>query len=395
MDTTHFGAALATPGPNTHEVFALLAPHYAKATLRRVFDALPLEQREQQAALYAQATSFIDQIHDGPQLFRPEIGRAALLAGPDHQDPVQGWIQLLLTLHEVGFQAEWRLDNLQPCLHLVAGIGVVVKKTLKVTADRDSVALTTAGDTGPRDCLFERQANGLTALDRVAPDQITCADKTITLVSAGPATHLWYGPHQVPYQGDRASAQAALAQACALLTAAAPAYAVWVGRALTRLALIEGIAGTCDYSHSLPRYLGLVYLSQPRGLIHNIEGLVHECAHQHYHLALLVDPLQNGADQTLYPSPLKAVGRPIERILISYHALGNICLALDGLLAHKLATKDADLCRRRIQSNAAMARQLAQHLEQSSGLTATGQALWRTLAAALSAADLDAVAGGV
>lgn len=395
MDTTHFGEALATPGPNTHEVFALLAPLYAEATLRRVYQALPSQLRDSQSPLYNQAVAFLKEIDDGTRLFRPEIGRAGFLAAKEQQNAVHGWIQFLLTLHEAGFKAQWRLHDLPPCMHLIAGLGVVLKGDLEVVSNRDSVNLMTSGNPDHRSLTFEHKAGGLTAPLDLAPPHFFCNNKTITLVGNTAANHLWFGPHEVPYQGNTNKSKAMLVHTCDVLSASAPAYSAWVSRALTHLALIEGIIGHCDFSYSLPRFLGLVYLSQPRDLIHNIEGLVHECAHQHYHLALLVDPLQNGADQNLYPSPLKTVGRPIERILVSYHALANICLALNQLLSHDLSPTLAAICRRRIQSNAAMAQQLARHLAQTKGLTPTGQAVWHTLAAAFEAAGLPVAASGV
>ena len=64
--------------------------------------------------------------------------------------------------------------------------------------------------------------------------------------------------------------------------------------------------------------------------------LVHESSHQHFFLAKHLGPIDDGSDKNQYFSPMVNDNRPLEKMLLAYHALinmGSLYRAMKGLNA--------------------------------------------------------------
>jgi HEXXH motif-containing protein len=124
---------------------------------------------------------------------------------------------------------------------------------------------------------------------------------------------------------DRAMRGSLIARAGELFLERSPAYYLWVAAVLKEVApLVPDKAGT--QSQSFPLWPGHIQVSQAT-LVGMLIVLVHECSHQYFHMALWNGPVAD-PDAPLLASLLARRTRPIEKVLLGFHAFGNVLLAL-------------------------------------------------------------------
>ncbi len=89
---------------------------------------------------------------------------------------------------------------------------------------------------------------------------------------------------------------------------------------------------------------GVVSCSFPIGAAALAETFVHEASHQHLNIVRRLGPVVNRTDAGLYYSPLKGSARPIEAILVAYHAVANMLLFYRDCLSSGI--EDSGYCER-------------------------------------------------
>jgi HEXXH motif-containing protein len=118
-------------------------------------------------------------------------------------------------------------------------------------------------------------------------------------------------------------------EAATLLEECQPATYVWIAAVLREVtALASPESGT--KSASSVSWPGHVFMSAPASLIQTITMLVHECCHQYFYL------VQSCARVTRAGAPepfsiLKQTRRPLDRVLLGFHAFGNVLLVQEAL----------------------------------------------------------------
>ena len=168
-----------------------------------------------------------------------------------------------------------------------------------------------------------------------------------------------------------------LRRALAALEHYAPAYSSWVLDVLRYVVPLAPPGPTLRTSHSVKGLAGVVFMSFPGSAMHTAETLVHECAHQIYHLAEEWFRLDNGRDHNTYHSHFVNKQRPIDRLLIAFHAFANIVLFYRSCL--DAGAPFADECRRLIAKDLPHVDEFRRHLRASCGLTRAGRALCEPL----------------
>jgi HEXXH motif-containing protein len=166
----------------------------------------------------------------------------------------------------------------------------------------------------------------------------------------------------------------------ALVEEVSPRYAGWCRDVLSEVVPIEG-GETFSMSASSRESPGQIALSIPASPSVIAELLVHECSHENLTLALEHGPLDDGSDTTLYWSPVKRTGRPIDRILLAHHAFINI-LCFQRELVERGLDHDG-YARANHDDNVRAVLQLESALETTGALTDVGRALYLPLAEAL------------
>lgn len=115
-----------------------------------------------------------------------------------------------------------------------------------------------------------------------------------------------------------------------------PGYLRWVEGVL-RGVLVCRCNESRTRSSSWKHAPGISLMSWSANPIEIAEMLVHESSHQYYYIASRVGPVVDGHDETLHYSPAVQRNRPLDKILIGYHAFANILLFYRALLRGGLA----------------------------------------------------------
>ncbi len=101
----------------------------------------------------------------------------------------------------------------------------------------------------------------------------------------------------------------------------------WITSATAVVRPLAPIADTARSCHD-PDVPGLIEADISKGTAQTIELVVHETAHHHLRTAQAAGDLVDPAHDGTYTSPLRAEPRPLFGILLAYHALAYICVAL-------------------------------------------------------------------
>jgi HEXXH motif-containing protein len=164
---------------------------------------------------------------------------------------------------------------------------------------------------------------------------------------------------------------------CAIevMTKYAPSYSEWVRRVVRYIVVLQRQGdGDYNYSGSSSGDFGLIHVCASPDPVGLAETLVHEAAHQHYYILCRLGSVDDGTDQNAYYSPLVDTTRRIDRILLAYHAVGNIIL-LARQLRESGAPQSATFSERQENRLFEELRQLEEPLRGNSALTPIGRAI--------------------
>jgi HEXXH motif-containing protein len=178
-----------------------------------------------------------------------------------------------------------------------------------------------------------------------------------------------------------AGMEATCQRAFDLIAATAPEYERWVTRLMRHIVLLKNEPSIIR-SGSTVRHPGLSHLSYTDNRVSIAEMLIHEVSHQHFRLLERVGPLVDGNDNQLYYSPVKRKGRSLERILLAYHAFGNMLLFYRACLQDRKL--DRNHCARNVDEIEEQLRILDEPLNDNPSLTDLGQSIYRPLSRRLS-----------
>jgi len=134
----------------------------------------------------------------------------------------------------------------------------------------------------------------------------------------------------VGFPGPSAELAGVFGDAMSLMKASAPDYHAWVARILRALVPCE-CEGSRTRSSSWREAPGVILISTAPWSPEVAEMLVHESCHQYLYLAKRLGDLVTGTDRELYYSPAVDRPRPLDRVLLAYHAFGNVLLLYEEL----------------------------------------------------------------
>jgi len=113
--------------------------------------------------------------------------------------------------------------------------------------------------------------------------------------------------------------------AMALLREDAPIHYKWVERVLRFVApwrVVSDVRPSGSSSANLAP--GLIGAGNHDHIVSLADSLVHEASHHYFYVALRLGPVHDGSDTNLYFNPFLELDRPIDRILLAYHAFSNV-----------------------------------------------------------------------
>lgn len=169
-----------------------------------------------------------------------------------------------------------------------------------------------------------------------------------------------------------------IGRALTVLSHGTEQYFLWVIAVVRHVIEMRRVSPSHSTSRSFLFHFGGVEIGAPASTIESIELLVHEASHQYFHMASLLGRTTTPQAGN-HHSPLKGRVRPLERILLGYHAVGNIVLSLAAVGKHDPGTLDE------VKSRLAVALPLLNELaaplegELETGLTSLGRGFFLPL----------------
>lgn len=291
--------------------------------------------------------------------------------------------RLALRLQAGGRPGAWSAE-LDPSLRLRWGPWLLPEaRRLSVDSDGELATLEVETPTS-RSTLALARRDGEWSADATAPADpcpvVTASGTALTILtrSASSTPELAFLADQLVDDGYGAASRDAVGASVELLEAHAPGYLAWVGRVLRDIVPIRTAAGAINSgsNRTLPASCHVSVDVHAAALA---EMLVHEATHNYFYLAMALGPVEDGTDTTLYYSPVKRRGRPIQFILLAYHAFANVLL-----LMRELREAGYPDPKGYVDGNEEdlipQLDQLREGLTASNGLTPLGEALWRPLA---------------
>lgn len=179
-----------------------------------------------------------------------------------------------------------------------------------------------------------------------------------------------------PHEEIRSSYEAAFR----LIADHAAIFKPWVERTVHAIVPVDAPYGSTT-SSSFEHHPTIIALSHDSPALSIADALVHEASHQHVYLLTQLGPVDDGTDTRLYFSPARRTERPIDKILLAYHAFANVLLFYRACQASGLG--DDELCQRQERAYAESVAELQRPLEATHALTPLGRALFEPLAARL------------
>ena len=177
-------------------------------------------------------------------------------------------------------------------------------------------------------------------------------------------------PPGCPWSGPQVLARCS--DAVELLRVHSPRYGAWVENVIRYVLPRDGSDGMMRSASSMD-WPGVISASFPCGPAALAEVLVHEASHQHLNIVRRLGPIANGDDHSLYHSPLKGVPRPIQAILVGFHAIANMCLFYRDCVDSSI--DDGGYCEANLRRHREDALRMSAHLQTSTGLTEIGRAI--------------------
>jgi HEXXH motif-containing protein len=170
----------------------------------------------------------------------------------------------------------------------------------------------------------------------------------------------------------------------------AGSYLPWVQRVTHAIVPVKSRPGA-TVSSSFEMLPGVLALSHDGPALCIADLFVHEASHQHYYLATQTGPVHDGSDQELYYSPGPRTHRPVDKILLAYHAFANLLLFYRA--CRDAGVGDGVLCSRMERSYEEGVAVLEAPLEKTRALTPLGRALFEPLAERLTLGQRQMSAG--
>ncbi|MGW5840031.1 aKG-HExxH-type peptide beta-hydroxylase [Methylorubrum extorquens] len=294
--------------------------------------------------------------------------------------PVRRAAVLALRLHEHGYPGEWEAHFASSTSLRFGRWPLPAATAVRVSVASDIAVIRLGNDASEKKIEFARDNRGgwSTAGLRRLP-ATGGEDQAWTILSADPLdTWEFEGIVSQMHCGDPDLLRTGCDQAHGILEESGDAYYPWVKSVVRQLVPWKHRPGQYPSGSSstncAPGVIGIGNHSHALALA---DTLVHEASHQYFYIYGRLGPLEDGSDDVLYYNPFLEMSRPIDRILLAYHAFANILLFCRTL--RERGYSDDPYVVDREQFLVPRIAVLEDALRRSTALTQQGNALWEAL----------------
>jgi HEXXH motif-containing protein len=303
--------------------------------------------------------------------------RRAVLHAVDGEVAVRRAAALGLHLSAAGRPGDWDVELASPARLRWEHWLLPAADALAVSSDGRQAEVRLGSGRQKRALVFQRRPAGWVANGGTSLPTATRHGCAFTLLSSHALEGLEFGGSLHFSVVPRAEVVRSLRDAVSILAGHAPVYLPWVRRVVKAIipvhARLSEIRSGSDFEKP-----GVVQASFPIRTVALAETLVHEASHQHFQIVLRAGPVVDGSDRKLYWSPVRQMDRPIDKILLAYHAFVNVLLLYR--LCRRNGLRDGGYIARNEARLLPQLAQLEAPLRSTTGLTASGRALWEPLA---------------
>jgi len=297
-----------------------------------------------------------------------------------HLEPVWVAAMTALHLHAGGYAGSWRATFRGPSLLRCGSVVTPPLRALSVSIADGAVTLGLTQADGREHSVTVAPGMGVTP-DGCTPlplARLASCQEYLALLDNGtrPVFPMLKSYEYAPEPPDRVGRT--IGDAASILESAAPEYLGWIGDSTHSVIPIARPSPRGYQSLSDLGLHGVVFMSFPAEPLKIAELLVHECSHQYFHCLEIETLPTNGRDTSMYPSPYVGKDRPLDRILLSYHAFANIVLFYRGYLDTG-ASDDRQMAENAIAFHMPILDRFAEVLERTPGLTDAGRQLFEPL----------------
>lgn len=290
-----------------------------------------------------------------------------------------GLIQLAMLLAKNGFTGEWYVEGVSGefCIDAVC---VKYSYSVRCLAETDGqIFLEVDGG----ETIQLGKCNDIYFRKGATPRFVTFDSHSVPILYGDElgSTDLWLNDDERPFTGDMDFVAEDLQKNIDLIKRHAPEYYRWIANVLRYLVVAGKKADDSGLNRGDSNRPGAVYLSYPTIYQDVPSILVHECSHQYYFLQYQFFSPVNGKDNNEYYSPIKERNRPLDMILVAYHAFANVLLFTEKLIAQDIDQRSYYL--KEQESLNGLLNKTIEPLRVSEGLSDSGVSLWKPLAISL------------
>jgi HEXXH motif-containing protein len=380
---------LACPCPNGPGYFAqeLVLEHS-----RQVFSRFVERCRTRSPALNAGLLTLLEAAE--PDLSFDTVWHPAFLGalstGNDEAESLtQRIAALALWLHACGYSGEWQAELPRAVQFHFDRWSFPAADALRVSVDKQ-VKISLRVDGRWRKLTFHRDDKGWRVRGTVRPLPLLNRPGARWVIWGRDELQLWSLTDISQNIEDRGAelmvprCEAALSG----LETFSPDYFSWVSKVVRFIAprrvIPDEYPSGSSSSNIAPGLVGVGNHGHPISLA---ESLVHEASHHYYYIAKRLGPIDDGTDEKWYYNPFLERDRPVDRIVLAYHAFGNILLFCRNAMANGLVGDRYVFTREEVLVE--QLRVLEEALHTSTGITPLGHALWQPIYNQLHAGQLN------
>ena len=312
-------------------------------------------------------------------VWHPAFGGVLRGVKPEDEDLAARVAALALWFHACGYAGDWRIELPQPLPFHFDCWSLPPADALHLSVDKN-VKISLRVDGKWHKLTFQRHQSGW---------RVRGSARRLPLLNRPGARWVIWGRDQLQVWSlnDIADSleergpelmvprcEAALAG----LATYSPDYFSWVSKVVRFIAprrvRPEEYPSGSSSSNIAPGLVGIGNHGHPISLA---ESLVHEASHHYYYIARRLGEIDDGTDENLYYNPFLETERPIDRIVLAYHAFGNILLFCRNAIANGLVGDRYVFEREEILVE--QLKTLERALHTSKAITPLGNALWQPI----------------
>jgi HEXXH motif-containing protein len=283
-----------------------------------------------------------------------------------------------LRLNALGEEGEWQITLAEPARLRLERWLLPRARSISTRAENGEIEIeTTDADSPPCRVRFERHGESwqVEGADRLPAGRYAGCD--VTLLPQAALDGLHFGGEISLSRLSTDQIMAKIAKSIWLLRDYAPEYLPWTRHVLRAVVPLHAQLSEIRSGSDTDKP-GVIQASFPIRTVALAETWVHECSHQYFQILTRVGPVVDGTDPTLYYSPVRQTGRPLDKILLAYHAFANVLLFYRSCAETGMHDPNGYLEINELRLIPQL-RQLEEPLRSTRGLTELGSALWEPL----------------